>query len=238
MDNKKNTILLTVIAVATLLVAVVGATFAYFTAQGGDAAGTNVVVKTGTAASAAFSVDSSIDIYADATTFASGKVSPTGEATGKVNWKAPGAVTGAEPPSEADRSFCYTVEVTINSNNFVYSQEDNKAELLLNVTKNDTEIKSGITGLTYATVNGRATSGDTPALVDLKGWDITTVAKETKITIPDTTTGAKHKLVADAGAEVSDSWKTTVTLVNLDADQNTNTNKTFNATMSFTKTAC
>ena len=36
MDNKKNTILLTVIAVATLLVAVVGATFAYFTAQGAD----------------------------------------------------------------------------------------------------------------------------------------------------------------------------------------------------------
>ena len=33
MDNKKNTILLTVIAVATLLVAVVGATFAYFTAD-------------------------------------------------------------------------------------------------------------------------------------------------------------------------------------------------------------
>ena len=30
--EKKNTILLTVIAVATLLVAVVGATFAYFTA--------------------------------------------------------------------------------------------------------------------------------------------------------------------------------------------------------------
>ena len=40
--EKKNTILLTVIAVATLLVAVVGATFAYFTAttQTGTGAGT------------------------------------------------------------------------------------------------------------------------------------------------------------------------------------------------------
>ena len=48
--EKKNTVLLTVIAVATLLVAVVGATFAYFTASNsytGDAAG-NVNVNTAT----------------------------------------------------------------------------------------------------------------------------------------------------------------------------------------------
>ncbi len=47
--EKKNTILLTVIAVATLLVAVVGATFAYFTAAGsGTGTGT---ASTGTTAS-------------------------------------------------------------------------------------------------------------------------------------------------------------------------------------------
>lgn len=48
--EKKNTVLLTVIAVATLLVAVVGATFAYFTAANstsGDAAG-DVKVNTAT----------------------------------------------------------------------------------------------------------------------------------------------------------------------------------------------
>ena len=48
--EKKNTVLLTVIAVATLLVAVVGATFAYFTASNsstGNAAG-NVNVNTAT----------------------------------------------------------------------------------------------------------------------------------------------------------------------------------------------
>ena len=47
MDNRKNTILLTVIAVATLLVAVVGATFAYFTAKGGGTVTNNIEVKTG-----------------------------------------------------------------------------------------------------------------------------------------------------------------------------------------------
>lgn len=51
--EKKNTILLTVIAVATLLVAVVGATFAYFTATAtndGDGSSTGVV-NTATVAS-------------------------------------------------------------------------------------------------------------------------------------------------------------------------------------------
>jgi len=41
--DKKNTMLLTVIAVATLLVAVVGATFAYFSVQAGDTGVTTAV---------------------------------------------------------------------------------------------------------------------------------------------------------------------------------------------------
>lgn len=242
MDNKKNTILLTVIAVATLLVAVVGATFAYFTAQGGSTAKAEVVVKTGTAASAAFDVKKNFDIYADATNFASGKASQTGEATGTVTWKAPGQVEGQEAPSEADRSFCYTVDVTVKSNNFGYTQEGNTAELLLNITKGSTEITEGLTGLTYATVNGRDTKypnaeTTTANLVDLKGWDITTVANNTVINIPGTD-GNKHKLTAAAGAEITDSWKATVTLVNLNADQTDNTNKTFMADINFTKVDC
>lgn len=45
--KKENTVLLTVIAVATLLVAVVGATFAYFTASvAGNDTASSVVVKT------------------------------------------------------------------------------------------------------------------------------------------------------------------------------------------------
>lgn len=46
--DKKNTMLLTVIAVATLLVAVVGATFAYFTASNSATGSTNVETTTET----------------------------------------------------------------------------------------------------------------------------------------------------------------------------------------------
>ena len=69
MENRKNTILLTVIAVATLLVAVVGATFAFFTASGSSTTKGDVTVSTGTAGSSSFGTLTAINIYADATTF-------------------------------------------------------------------------------------------------------------------------------------------------------------------------
>ena len=108
MDNKKKTILLTVIAVATLLVAVVGATFAYFTAQGGNAAENTVTVQTGTAGSSSFDVkESQLKLEADATTFSKTTGSITSsEATGTVNFTAPGAA-GGQTPAAKDLQFCY-----------------------------------------------------------------------------------------------------------------------------------
>ena len=47
-DNRQNTTLLTVIAVATLLVAVVGSTFAYFTAKNNQGSTSQVTVTNGT----------------------------------------------------------------------------------------------------------------------------------------------------------------------------------------------
>lgn len=51
-EGRNNSILLTVIAIATLLVTVAGATFAYFTAiRSGNETGSTIIVKTGTGAS-------------------------------------------------------------------------------------------------------------------------------------------------------------------------------------------
>ena len=50
--EKRNTLLLTVIAVATLLVAVVGATFAYFASNQDDYANGNIILTTNTAGTA------------------------------------------------------------------------------------------------------------------------------------------------------------------------------------------
>ena len=210
MENKKNTILLTVIAVATLLVAVVGATFAYFTATGGEAVSKNVTVTTGTAGSSSFEVSGAISIYADATNFASGKGDKSGSATGTVKFTAPSAVGGTIAAS--DLKFCYAVTVNIASNDFVYSVNTSTPELVLDVTKGSTKV--------------------------IDAMDITT--KKGDIAVPTAKAGSTtvHTMTATAGQTLTDSWTVAVTLKNLDADQNKNTGKTLSGTLKFAKATC
>lgn len=220
MDNKKNTILLTVIAVATLLVAVVGATFAYFTAQGAQGTTANVTVSTGTAASSEFGTIDPLNIYADATTFAEGAGDVTDDTTGKVKWTAPGAVTGQEAPSEADRSFCYTASLNITANTFTVSAANTEK----------------LNELEFTAKKGETVLLDKISLVDFD----TKVGKTGTIKIPTTANGSEytHKLVADAGASVTDNWTITVTLKNLAMNQNENTGKQLTGQIAFTKTNC
>ena len=220
MDNKKNTILLTVIAVATLLVAVVGATFAYFTAQGAQGTTATVTVSTGTAASSEFGTIDPLNIYADATTFAEGAGDVTDDTTGTVKWTAPGAVTGQEAPSEADRSFCYTASLNITANTFTVSAANTEK----------------LNELEYTAKKGETVLLDKISLVDFD----TKVGKTGTIKIPTTANGSEytHKLVADAGASVTDNWTITVTLKNLAMNQNENTGKQLTGQIAFTKTNC
>ena len=219
MDNKKNTILLTVIAVATLLVAVVGATFAYFTAQGAQGTTATVTVSTGTAASSEFGTIDPLNIYADATTFAEGAGDVTDDTTGTVKWTAPGTV-GNKVPSEADRSFCYTASLNITANTFTVSAANTEK----------------LNELEFTAKKGETVLLDKISLVDFD----TKVGKTGTIKIPTTANGSEytHKLVADAGASVTDNWTITVTLKNLAMNQNENTGKQLTGQIAFTKTDC
>mgnify|MGYP006889103639 FL=1 len=219
MENKKNTILLTVIAVATLLVAVVGATFAYFTASGAQGTTGNVTVSTGTAASSEFGVIKALNLYADASTFAQGGDDVTGETTGTVKWTAPGA-TSTTTPSEADRSFCYTAALNITTNTFTVS--------VANTEK--------LNELEFTAKKGDVVLLDKVSLVDMD----TKAGKTGSINIPTTANGSEytHKLVADAGASLTDNWTITVTLKNLDMNQNENTGKQLTGQIAFTKVKC
>lgn len=213
MENKKNTILLTVIAVATLLVAVVGATFAYFTAQGGSASQADIVVQTGKSGSSSLGTFSAINIYADATNFASGMGDKTGTSSGVVTWTAPTSTDGSTV-AEADRSMCYTATLNITNNTFEVSKTN----------------ETGAAELEFTAVKGSTT------IIDK--MDITTTT--TDVQIPTTAGGTEyiHKLVADAGATVTDNWTLTVTLKNLAVDQNDNTGKNFAGAVKFDKANC
>ena len=219
MENKKNTILLTVIAVATLLVAVVGATFAYFTASGAQETTGNVTVSTGTAASSEFGVIKDLNLYANASTFAQGGKDVTGETTGSVKWTAPGA-TSTTTPSEADRSFCYTAALNITTNTFTVS--------VANTEK--------LNELEFTAKKGEKVLLDKVSLVDFD----TKAGKTGSINIPTTAGGSEytHKLIADAGASLTDNWTITVTLKNLDMNQNENTGKQLTGQIAFTKVNC
>ena len=219
MENKKNTILLTVIAVATLLVAVVGATFAYFTASGAQGTTGNVTVSTGTAASSEFGVIKALNLYADATTFAQGGKDVTGETTGTVKWTAPGA-TQEHTPDEAERSFCYTAALNITANTFTVSAANTEK----------------LNELEFTAKKGSTVLLDKVSLVDLD----TKVGKTGSINIPTTAGGSEytHKLIADAGASLTDEWTITVTLKNLDMNQNENTGKQLTGQIAFTKVSC
>ena len=218
-ENKKNTILLTVIAVATLLVAVVGATFAYFTASGAQGTTGNVTVSTGTAASSEFGVIKALNLYADASTFAQGGKDVTGETTGSVKWTAPGA-TQEHTPDEAERSFCYTAALNITANTFTVSAANTEK----------------LNELEFTAKKGSTVLLDKVSLVDLD----TKVGKTGSINIPTTAGGSEytHKLIADAGASLTDEWTITVTLKNLDMNQNENTGKQLTCQIAFTKVSC
>lgn len=219
MENKKNTILLTVIAVATLLVAVVGATFAYFTASGAQGTTGNVTVSTGTAASSEFGVIKALNLYADATTFAQGGDDVTGETTGSVKWTAPGATQG-HTPDEAERSFCYTAALNITANTFTVSAANTEK----------------LNELEFTAKKGEKVLLDKVSLVDFD----TKAGKTGSINIPTTAGGSEytHKLIADAGASLTDNWTITVTLKNLDMNQNENTGKQLTGQIAFTKVNC
>lgn len=223
MENRKNTILLTVIAVATLLVAVVGATFAYFTAQGGNTVQQNVTVTSGRTTNGSFVTYGQISISANQDNFAQGKPDLTDSATGVVTYSS----------NEQDASdFCYNVTLNIASNNFEYTTAPtNTPELIFTAEKK----AAGTTAEPDFDGEDSTFTGGTTLINAL---DITTT--QTDVQIPTTAGGNDYKHVLSAGVSetVYDYWRFTVTFDNLDSDQNANTEKNFTATIDFAQTPC
>lgn len=230
MENKKSTVLLTVIAVATLLVAVVGATFAYFTAQGGETTSTNVSVTTGTPSSSTFTANA-LTLQVDAQEFVQDAGNKSSTATGSARF------TGSSDGSSSE--VCYTVTLNITANNFVYSEENatSEPELVITVNKGGTVATASSTtgyidGSTYIT-------GGTDLLV-LDVTDSATYTAGTSYQVPTTLNGAEyiHKITNATTTEVTDSWIYEADFVNLDLDQNFNTGKAFTGTIVFAPAAC
>ena len=204
--NEKKVVVLSFLGVLTFIAVVIGATYAYFAAQGGNSANTNVNVQTSTTDNLSFQVGSAISLTANQEDFGQG----TGNKSGSTFARA--TLTANNATNNATRN--YYVYLDITSNDFEYTTEDSQGEILLKVTDPEGTEVTSLPGLT------RKASGSADNQVI--GFDITT--KIGVITIAD-----NYEIVS-TGTETQE-WQIEVIFVNLDSDQNANTGKTFNANL-------
>lgn len=193
MDNKKK-VLMRIIGVLTLLIFVVGATYAYFTAQGGSGANIDTNVITGTTDLISFSFGDEINIQANETNFGQGVGNLSDSTTAQALLRANNTTNSVTTR--------YNIYLVIESNDFEYTTENGTPEILLNVTDPNGNLVENITGLVHYE----------------NGFDITTKTGGFLL-VPD------YVISAGSTQTVQD-WNIEVTFVNLDSDQQANTNKT------------
>ena len=206
-NSKKKTIILAIVAVVALLVAIIGATYAYFAAQVSTGTNEDVTVQTHTSNTLTYHISKAISVTADDTNLVQNGTDRSDSATGTVTYK-----SGAEQSSA-----CYTMDLTVDSNNFVYTTNNNTPELVLNVTKNGTSV--------------------------ITNADITTGTAT--VHIPTALNGSTYKqtITANASQTVNDTWVVTVTFKNLATDQSdptkaNNAEKTFEGEIVYTTVDC
>ena len=202
MQNKKQ-IILSIIAIVTLAILVIGASFAYFAAQGNTSAQTSATVKTYTVDVFSFETGAPISFSLNQDNFASGKDNQTGSTFAK-------AILTANNKTNTATDH-YNLYLNISENTFTYTQDENTPELLLTIKDTSGNEITSITSLTYKTVtDGKGAS--------ISGFDITT--KSGVITLFD-----NREITANPAK--TEEWNITVTFVNYNADQSANAGKSF-----------
>ena len=210
MDNKKIKIV-SIISIIALALTLVAATYAYFVAQTGEGAQTDIKINANTVDAFTFEVGSALNLSLNQENFASGKGNQTGTTFAKAMLSANNKTNTATEH--------YYLYLNISNNTFTYSIDNNTPEILLSIKDGSNNEITSVSGLTYKTVtDGKGAS--------IKGFDITT--KKGLVTILNnreiTTTSTK-----------TEQWNVTVTFVNYNANQAGNAGKSFNAKLMIQK---
>ena len=203
--NKKNAIVLSIVAVVTLITLVVGATYAYFKAQGGTGSSADVNVTTYTTDMLTFTTGNAISLYADQSSFGQEKGSLSGETFAKAT------LVANNKTNEATDN--YYVYFNIENNTFKYTLGEDKPELILTVTGPDGNEVTELPGLTHKVVQDRENKS-------ISGFDVTTT--NGIITIAN-----KKTITAKPNAEEQYTLK--LTFVNYEGDQTANATSTLSA---------
>ena len=204
--KKQKTLILSIVAVVTLIVLVVGATYAYFKAQGGTGSSTEVKVTTYTTDMLTFTTGNAISLYADQSSFGQEKGSLSGETFAKAT------LVANNKTNEATDN--YYVYFNIENNTFKYTLGNDKPELILTVTGPDGSEVTSLPGLTHTTVQDRENKS-------ISGFDVTTT--NGLITIAN-----KKTITATTDAK-EEQYTLKLTFVNYEGDQTANATSTLSA---------
>ena len=204
--SKKQALILSIVAVVTLIALVVGATYAYFKAQGGTGSSTEVKVTTYTTDMLTFTTGNAISLYADQSSFGQEKGSLSGETFAKAT------LVANNKTNEATDN--YYVYFNIENNTFKYTLGEDKPELILTVTGPDGNEVTEIPGLTHTTVQDRENKS-------ISGFDVTTT--NGLITIAN-----KKTITATTDAK-EEQYTLKLTFVNYEGDQTANAKSTLSA---------
>ena len=204
MENKKTKII-SVVSIIGLALTLVAATYAYFQAQTGEGAQTDIRINASTVDTLTFETGSIISLSLDQDNFAIGKGNQTGSTFAK-------AMLSANSKTNTATKYYY-LYLNISKNTFNYTQDTNTPEILLTVKDGTGNEITSINDLTYKTVtDGKGTS--------ISGFDITTgIGLITLLNNKEIT----------ASPQKTDTWNVTVTFINYDKDQSKNAGKSFNA---------
>ena len=210
MDNKKIKIV-SIISIIALALTLVAATYAYFVAQTGEGAQTDIKINANTVDTFTFEAGSALNLSLNQENFASGKGNQRGTTFAKAMLSANNKTNTATEH--------YYLYLNISNNTFTYSIDNNTPEILLSIKDGSNNEITSVSGLTYKTVtDGKGAS--------IKGFDITT--KKGLVTILNnreiTTTSTK-----------TEQWNVTVTFVNYNSNQAGNAGKSFNAKLMIQK---
>ncbi len=203
--NKKIKKFLVVVYIITIIAILTGASFAYFTSVNVSTISPTTNTTTATTGWLYFDITKDIFINANENNFGMGMDNLSQE-----------VYTSAQLRTEGDtkETYYYNIFVEIDYNDFEYTTIDQSPELVLQVYNPEDKLVTNIDGLTYDNEN--------------QGFDITIANGKYYI-------ASNYPISANDVGNVIHTWKTKITLINMDSSQDLNRGKTISGKITIEK---
>ena len=204
MDDKKKRMVI----IVSVLVVFIGISFAYVVAQISGSAIGNANITADTSDNLDFSIDKDINLNPTQFNVTEGGGGLSDTATGTASLLANSTNDTAE--------YTYYVYFNIKYNNYTYTTEDNKPEIVLTITDPTGQPVTEVSGLTYVTAQNA--DGTT-----VSGFDITTKSGLYNII-------SNYEITSNSSTNATEQdWVFTVTFINLTTNQSENGGSTLDA---------